>query len=154
VLQDLNIPFTQPLAGKLVVEPPPRIEGGKAVVFWPFKERLRIQRRPTRRQQNIHAFKQALADQGHRIPGYCARKPAKALRRWLAEEKRATRARVRQERLWAKQEEDLAEMQGYPDLSGTSFRQIGEDIEAGIKRRGSPRSARVKRLFQRGIRRR
>jgi hypothetical protein len=38
----LDIPYTQPLFGKLVIEPPPAIQGGKTVTFWPAKKRLRI----------------------------------------------------------------------------------------------------------------
>ena len=54
----------------LVVEPPPAVQDGKTV-FWPAKERLRIGRRATQIQQDIRAFEQALADQGHGSPVMC-----------------------------------------------------------------------------------
>jgi hypothetical protein len=74
LLKDLDIPYTQPLFGKLVIEPPPKVQGGKSVTFWPAKERLRIGRRATQRQQDVPAFEQVLVDQGHRIPGYVSRR--------------------------------------------------------------------------------
>ena len=71
VLEDLDIPFTQPLFGKLVIEPPPAVQGGKTVTSWPARERLRIGHRATQRQQDIPAFEQALAKSGSPDPGLC-----------------------------------------------------------------------------------
>ena len=71
MLEDLDITYTQPLFGKLVIEPPPAVQGGKSVTFWPAKKRLRIGRRATQRQQDIPAFEQALADQGHQFRVTC-----------------------------------------------------------------------------------
>ena len=35
MLEDLDISYTQQLFGKLVIEPPPAVRGGKSVTFWP-----------------------------------------------------------------------------------------------------------------------
>jgi hypothetical protein len=60
-----------------VIEPCPGVAGGKRIIFWPARNRLRIGRRPTE-ADGIHAFQQALADQGHPILGYFSRsKPPK-----------------------------------------------------------------------------
>ncbi|MFL5333049.1 MAG: hypothetical protein ACJ8H8_07665 [Geminicoccaceae bacterium] len=71
-LKHAGIAYAQPLPGKLVVEPPPRCKGGgKPVTYWPARKRLRIgPRGQTRTEQDLHAFEQALAAQGHRVPGY------------------------------------------------------------------------------------
>ena len=53
VLESANVRYTQPLSGKLVIEPPPAVQGGKSVTFWAAKKRLRIARRATLRQQDI-----------------------------------------------------------------------------------------------------
>jgi hypothetical protein len=140
VLEDLDIPYTQPLFGKLVIEPPPVVQGGKSVTFWPAKKRLRIGRRATQRQQNISAFEQALANQGHRIPGYVSR-PAR-----LPKSPRLSK----EERLRARQEADLAEMEHAHARLMASLREMTEDLIAGRRiRRRDPRSARAKRLFRR-----
>jgi hypothetical protein len=77
ILERSNVPFSQPLPGKFVIEPLPRVTRGKAIVFWPARRRLRIGRHSTE-TNGIHAFQQALADQGHPIPGYFSRaKPRK-----------------------------------------------------------------------------
>ena len=101
VLEDANVRYTQPLFGKLVIEPPPTVQDGKSVTFWPAKKRLRIGRRTTQRQQDIPAFEQAPADQGHRIPGYVSRPARPSQSPILSKE----------ERLRARQEADLAEME-------------------------------------------
>ena len=140
VLEDGNVPYTQPLAGKSVIEPPPAVQGGKSVTFWPAKKRVRIGRRATQRQQDIHAFEQALADQGHRIQGYVSRpaRPPKSPRL------------SREERLRARREADLAEMEHAHAQLLASLREMIEDLIAGRKvRRRDPRSARTKRLFRR-----
>ena len=140
VLEDLDIPYTQPLFGKLVIEPPPAVQGGKTVTFWPAKKRLRIGRRATQRQQDIRAFEQALADQGHRIPGYVSR-PAR-----LSKSPRLSK----EERLRARREADLAEMEHAHAQLMASLREMTEDLIAGRRiRRRDPRSARAKRLFRR-----
>ena len=140
VLEDWDIPYTQPLSGKLVIEPPPAVQGGKSVTFWPAKKRLRIGRRATQRQQDIPAFEQALADQGHRIPGYVSR-PAR-----LSKSARLSK----EERLRARQEADLAEMEHAHAQLMASLREMTEDLIAGRRiRRRDPRSARAKRLFRR-----
>ena len=136
VLEDSRITYSQPLLGKLVV---PGIEGGEAVTFWPARERLRIARRPTKRQQDIHAFEQALADQGHRIPGYISRRA------------RCTKppSISKEERLRARQEADLAEVEHAHAQLMASLCQMTEDLIAGRRiRRRDPRSARAKRLFK------
>ena len=96
-----NVRYTHPLFGKLVIEPPPAVQDSKTVTFWPARERLRIAKRPTRTGQDMVAFQQALADQGHRIPGHVSRRarPSKSAR--LSKEKR----------LRARREADLAEME-------------------------------------------
>jgi hypothetical protein len=140
VLEDLDIPCTQPLFGKFVIEPPPAVQRGKLVTFWPAKKRLRIGRRATQRQQTIPAFEQVLADQGHGIPGYVSRRarPSKSAR--LSKE----------ERLRARQEADLAEMEHAHAKLMDSLREMTEDLIAGRRiRRRDPRSARAKRLFRR-----
>jgi hypothetical protein len=140
VLEDLDIPYTQLLLGKLVIEPTPKIQGGKTVTFWPAKKRLRIGRRATQRQQDISAFEQALADQGHRIPGYASRRarPPKSPRL------------SREERLRTRRETDLAEMEHAHAQLMASLREMTEDLIAGRRiRRRDPRSARAKRLFRR-----
>jgi hypothetical protein len=140
VFEDLDIPYTQQLFGKLVIEPPPAVRGGKSVTFWPAKKRLRIGRRPTQRQQDIPAFEQALADQGHRIPGYVSR-PAR-----LSKSPRPSR----EERLRARREADLAEMENAHVQLMVSLREMTEDLIAGRKvKRRDTRSARAKRLFRR-----
>jgi hypothetical protein len=140
VMEDLNVPYIQPLLGKLVIEPPPAVQGGKTVMFWPAKKRLRIGRRATQRQQDIRAFEQALADQGHQISGYVSR-PA-----MLTKLPRVSK----EERLRARKEADLAEMEHAHAQLIASLRDMTEDLIAGrrIKRR-DPRSARAKRLFRR-----
>jgi hypothetical protein len=98
ILERLNVAFSQPLPGKFVIEPLPRVTRGKAIVFWPARRRLRIGRCSTE-TNGIHAFQQALADQGHPILGYLSRaKPPKPPRVSKAE------------RLRARQEANLAEM--------------------------------------------
>ena len=140
LLEDLNIPYTQPLFGKLVIEPPPEIQGGKTVTFWPAKKRLRIGRRATQRQQDISALEQALADQGHGIPGCVSR---------LASLSKSPRL-SKEECLRARQEADLAEMEHAHAQLMVSLRQMTEDLIAGRKiRRRDPRSARARRLFRR-----
>ena len=140
VLEDLDIPYTQPLFGKLVIEPPPVVQGGKSVTFWPAKERLRIGRRATQRQQSIPAFEQALANQGHRIPGYVSR-PARLSQSPIL---------TREERLRARREADLTEMEHAHAQLMESLRDMTEDLIAGRRiRRRDPRSARAKRLFRR-----
>jgi hypothetical protein len=99
-LESANVRYTQPLFGKLVIEPPPTVQGGKSVTFWPAKKRLRIARRATQRQQDISAFEQALAEQGHRIPGYVSRRARLSKSQRLSKE----------ERLRARREADLTEM--------------------------------------------
>ena len=140
VLEALGIPYSQPLFGKLIIEPPPVVQRGKSVTFWPARERLRIGRRATQRQRDISAFEQALADQGHRIPGYVSRPASlsKSPRLW------------REERLRARQEADLAEMERAHAQLMASLREMTEDLIAGrrIKLR-DPRSVRIKRLFRR-----
>jgi hypothetical protein len=139
VLEDANIPYTHSLFGKLVIEPPPEVQGGKTVTFWPAKERLRIGRRTTQTQQDIRAFEQAIADQGHRISGYVSRRarPSK-LPKWSKEE-----------RLRARREADLTEMEHAHAQLMASLREMTEDLIAGRRiRRRDPRSARAKRLFR------
>jgi hypothetical protein len=139
VLESLDIPYTRPLFGKLVIEPPPAVQGGK-LTFWPAKKRLRIGRRATQRQQDISAFEQALADQGHRIPGYVSR-PAS-----LSKSPRLSK----EERLRARREADLTEMEHAHAQLKASLRDMTEDLIAGRRiRRRDPRSARAKRLFRR-----
>jgi hypothetical protein len=136
VLESANVRYTQPLFGKLVIEPPPAVQGGK-LTFWPAKKRLRIGRRATQRQQDIRAFEQALADQGHRIPGHVSR-PAR-----LPKSPRLSR----EERLRARRESDLAEMEHAHAQLLASLRDMTEDLIAGRRiRRRDPRSARAKRL--------
>ena len=114
VLESANVRYTQPLFGKLVIEPPSAVQGGKSVTFWHARERLRIGRRATQRQQNIPAFEQALADQGHRIPGYASR-PARLSK---------SPSLSREERLRARQEADLAEMEHAHAQLMASLRQM------------------------------
>jgi hypothetical protein len=137
VLEYSRVPYTQPLSGKLVIEPPAGIEGAKTVTFWPAKERLRIGRRATKTQMDIHAFEQALADQGHRMSGYLPR-PAR-------------RCKVsKEERSRARREADLAEMDQAYGQWMEFYHQALEDLAAGRRiRRRDPRSARAKRLFKR-----
>jgi hypothetical protein len=140
VLEPLGIPYTQPLFGKLVIEPPPAVQGGESVMFWPAKKRLRIGWRPTQRQQDIPALEQALADQGHGIPGYVSRVAS------LSKSPRPSK----EERLRARQEADLAEMEHAHAQLMDSLREMTEDLIAGRRiRRRDPRSARAKRLFRR-----
>src|SRR4051812_49010244 len=68
VLEDARIRYTKPSLRKLVIDPP-GFTGGRTVTFWPGRERLRVGRRPTKRNKDIHAFREALAAQGHRVPG-------------------------------------------------------------------------------------
>ena len=69
VLEDLDIPYTQPLFGKLVIEPPPAVQGGKSVTFWPAKKRLRIGRRATQRQQRHSRIRASPRGSGSSDPG-------------------------------------------------------------------------------------
>ena len=142
VLEDANIPYTHLLFGKLIVDPrsgqgPKR--RGRIVTYWPARERLRIGRRPTQTRKDLCAFQQALADQGHRIPGYLSRAKPKP-------PPRVSKA----ERLRAHREANLADMEEAHAQLMASLRQMVEDLEAGrrISRR-DPRSARARRLFQR-----
>jgi hypothetical protein len=140
VLQSANVRYTQPLFGKLVIEPPPAVQGGKSVTFWPAKKRLRIGRRPTQKQQDIRAFEQALADQGHRIPDYVSRRARLSKSPKLSKE----------ERLQARKKADLAEMECAHAQLMVSLREMTEDLIAGRRiRRRDPRSTRAKRLFRR-----
>ena len=75
MLEGSNVAYTQPVAGKLVVDPPPGIPAALTVTFWPVRKRLQLQKRPTRRSQSLGDFEQALADQGHRIAGHPYRVP-------------------------------------------------------------------------------
>ena len=135
-----TFPIPSRLFGKLVIHPPPEVQGGKTVTFWPAKERLRIDRRTTQRQQDVPAFEQALADQGHRIPGYVSR-PAR-----LSKSPRLSK----EERLRARREADLTEMEHAHVQLMASLREMTEDLIAGRRiRRRDPRSARAKRLFRR-----
>ena len=118
MLESANVRYTQPLFGKLVIEPPPAVQGGKSVTFWPAKKRLRIGRRATQIQQDIRAFEQALANQGHRIPGYVSR-PARLSK---------SPSLSREERLRARQEADLAEMEHAHAQLMASLRQMTEDL--------------------------
>jgi hypothetical protein len=98
ILRKAGIAFSEPLPGKLVIEPPPRVITAHVVTFWPARERLTLGRRPTQRGQDIHAFEQVLADQGHRIAGHPYRVPksdaflrferaqAERKRRWLEQQ--------------------------------------------------------------------
>ena len=93
------------------------------------------QRRDSR---DIPALEQALADQGHRIPGYVSR-PAR-----LSKSPRLSK----EERLRARREADLAEMEHAHAQLMASLREMTEDLIAGRRiRRRDPRSARAKRLF-------
>ena len=121
VLEDLDIPYTQPLFGRLVIEPPPAVQRGKSVTFWPAKERLRVARRATQTKQDVPAFEQALADQGHHIPGYVSR-PARLFR---------SPRLSKEERLRARQEADLAEMEHAHVQLMASLREMTEDLIAG-----------------------
>ena len=139
ILEDASVTYTQPLFGKLVVEPPPMVQRGKRVTFWPARERLRVAQRPTRVGQGVHAFQQALADQGHRIPGYVSRRPRPSCSPKLA----------RAECLRARREAELAEMEQAHAQLMDSLREMTEDLVAGRKvRRRDPRSARAKQLFR------
>ena len=140
VLEDLDIPYTQPLFGKLVIEPPPAVQGGKLVTFLAARKRLQVARRATKRQQDIRAFEQALADQGHAIPGYVSR---------LARLPKSPRL-SKEERLRARREADLTEMEHAHAQLMAWLREMTEDLIAGRRiRRRDPRSARAKRLFRR-----
>ena len=125
VLEFANIPYTQPLLGKLTVEPPLGVVGGLLVTFWPARLRLRLQRRPTKRQQDIRAFERALVAQGHRIAGYPPRQPASRAMRSLE------RARTKRESLFLQQAADLAEMEQAYEERAALHRQRLEDLAAG-----------------------
>ena len=109
ILDEASVTYTQPLFGKLVVEPPPTIQRGKSVTFWPARERLRVAQRPTRVGQDIVAFQQALADQGHRIPGYVSRRPRPS---WSAKLSSAERLRARREAELVEMEQAHAQLIG------------------------------------------
>ena len=125
VLELSAVPYIQTLPGKLIIEPPPGITTGLTVTFWPTRERLRLAKRPTKRQQDLHAFEQALADQGHRIAGYPFRMPK-------------SRARLRYERFQSRRQQrlmqqlaDLEEARNAYDESMAIRRQRVEDFAAG-----------------------
>ena len=147
VLESANIPYSQQLPGKLVVPPPVGITG-LTVTFWPARARLRIQRRPTKREQDIGAFEQALVAQGHRIPGYPSRETESRAMMWLE------RARASQERLFLQRAADLAEMEQAYDELAERHRQRLQDLAAGGRiRRRDPRSIKVRRRFQQALNR-
>jgi hypothetical protein len=135
ILDRSRLAYTQPLVGKFVIEPRPGVAGSKPITVWPARNRLRIGRRPTE-THGLHAFQQALADQGHPVLGYCSRaKPPKSPRLSSAERMRARR------------EANLAEMaQAYAER--VEFIRQSLDPDKKIRMR-DPRSARVKRLFRR-----
>jgi hypothetical protein len=136
LLERLNLAFSQPLAGKLVIEPCPGVASGKLITFWPARGRLRIGRRPTKTQKGLHPLLQALADQGHPIQGYLSRvKPLKP----------PTVSSV--EQLLARREANLATMAQAHAQRVAFFRQ-SLDLEGHRIGRRDPRSARVRRLFR------
>ena len=95
MLNTSGVAYDQPLPGKLIVEPPV-LTAAQRVTFWPARERLRLGNRPTQRGQDIHAFEQALADQGHYIGHHPDRKSdvflqlqhahAKRISQWLEQQ--------------------------------------------------------------------
>jgi hypothetical protein len=135
ILDRSRVAYTQPLVGKFVIEPRPEVAGGKTITFWPVRNRLRIGRHPTE-THGLHAFRQALADQGHPVLGYRSQaKPPKP----------PTVSKT--ERLRARREANLAEMaQAYAER--VAFFRQSLDPDNKIRMR-DPRSARVKRLFRR-----
>ena len=86
-LAEARIPFSQSIRGKLVV--PPLWKAARVVTFWPARERLRVGKRPTRREQDLNAFREALADQGHFVPGIPFRFPGQAKKIARAERRRS-----------------------------------------------------------------
>ena len=93
--------------------------------LWPARERLRLAKRLTKRAQDLEAFEQALADQGHRIAGYPFRMPN-------------SRARLRYERFQShlqqrlmQQLADLEEARSAYEESMTIRRQRLEDFANG-----------------------
>ena len=106
VLEGIKIAFTQPVAGKLVIEPPRGTKGGRTVTFWPARERLRIGRRPTKKEKGIGDLKEAIAAQGHRVPGYLYRHPLMPKPRRNAREERR---RERREAKLAQLEKSLGD---------------------------------------------
>jgi hypothetical protein len=136
ILECLKVVFSQPLPGKLLIEPRPGVAGGKKITFWPARDRLRIARRPTE-THSVLLFLQALAAQGHQSLGYFSRsKPPRPPTVSSAE------------RLRERQEANLAEMVHAHAQRVEAFRQTLADDGHGIRKR-DVRSARVRRLFQR-----
>jgi hypothetical protein len=134
ILERSKVPFSHPLPGKFVIEAVPGVAGGKRITYWPARRRLRIGRRSTE-TNGIHAFQQALADQGHPILGYLSRaKPPKPP------------MVSKTERLRARQEANLAEMAQAHAERVALFRQ---SLDLGRIRTRDSRSPRVRRLFRR-----
>jgi hypothetical protein len=133
--------------GKLVIAPPEGV-AGLTVTFWPARERLRIQRRPTKREQDLRAFEQSLLAQGHRISGY---PPSKLESNAMLS---CEHTRARQRRLFLQRAADLAAMEtAYEELTEL-HRQRLQDLSAGRRiRRRDPRSIDARRRFQRALNR-
>jgi hypothetical protein len=121
VLDLANICYSHQIPGKLVV-PPPEGVAGLTVTFWPARECLRIQRRPTKREQDLRAFEQALVAQGHQIAGHSPRRPeADSMPSF-------EHALARQQHLFLQRAADLTAMeQAYEELAAL-HRQRLEDL--------------------------
>jgi len=148
VLEGSNVAYTQPVAGKLVVDPPPGIPAALTVTFWPARKRLQLQKRPTRRSQNLGDFEQALADQGHRIAGHPYRVPKSGVLL------RFERAQAERKRQWLEQQVHLEEAKSTIDECIELSLQRLKDLAAGVKvGRRDPELVDAGRRFKRARRR-
>ena len=148
VLEDANIAYTQPLPGKLVIEPPRDVPAGLIVTFWPARARIQIQKQSTKRLQDLDAFQQALANQGHRIAGYLYTRPKPpALLRF-------ERAQAKRVKRWVQRQTDIEEAQDACDEIIAIHLQRLKDFAAGVRiGRQNPKVADAENRFKRARRR-
>jgi hypothetical protein len=148
VLEGSNVAYTQPVAGNLVVDPPPGVHAALTVTFWPVRNRLQLQKRPTRRSQSLGDFERALADQGHRIAGHPYRVPKSGV--FL----RFERAQAERERRWVEQQIYLEEAKSAIDECIALCLQRLKDLVVGVKvGRRDPELVDARRRFKRARRR-
>ena len=148
MLEGSNVAYTQPVAGKLVVDPPPGIPAALTVTFWPVRKRLQLQKRPTRRSQSLGDFEQALADQGHRIAGHPYRVPKSGV--FL----RFERAQAERKRRCVERQVYLEEAKSAIDECIALSLQRLKDLAGGVTvRRRDPELIDAGRRFKRARRR-
>jgi hypothetical protein len=146
MLNTSGVAYDQPLPGKLIVEPLPGVVAAQKVTFWPARERLRLGNRPTQRGQDIHAFEQALADQGHHIGDHPDRKSDVFLQLQHAHAKRMSQ--------WLDQQAYLEEANSAIDECIALSLQRLRDFAAGHRLEGqNPELHEAKRRFRSARRR-